>query len=100
MALLACLYGLLKQGSIWYPINLLAATVYAQSLNFETRSLNAFFLDSFLIASGIHLITSLLVGLLYGALLPMIPRRPVCCDHSPYSVDRITLYHLRFINPC
>src|SRR6202034_180466 len=32
MAVLACLYGFLKQGSIWYPINLLAATAYAQSL--------------------------------------------------------------------
>ena len=31
MAVLACLYGIIKQGSIWYPINLLAATVYAQS---------------------------------------------------------------------
>src|SRR5690242_10117671 len=28
MAVLACFYGLLKVGSIWYPINLLAATVY------------------------------------------------------------------------
>src|SRR5260370_6401559 len=27
MAVLACTYGLLKAGSIWYPINLLAATV-------------------------------------------------------------------------
>ena len=42
MAVLACLYGLLKQGSIWYPINLLAATVYSQSLQFGTASLNAF----------------------------------------------------------
>jgi hypothetical protein len=31
MAVLACLYGLLKAGSIWYPINLLAAVVYAPS---------------------------------------------------------------------
>ncbi len=31
MAVLACLYGLLKTGSIWYPINLLAAVVYAPS---------------------------------------------------------------------
>ena len=29
MAVLACLYGVLKAGSIWYPINLLAAVVYA-----------------------------------------------------------------------
>src|SRR6202023_741609 len=77
MAALACLYGLLKQGSIWYPINLLAATGYAQSLQFGTASLNAFHLGSFSLAFVIHLITSLLVGLLYGAMLPMFPRRPI-----------------------
>jgi hypothetical protein len=77
MAVLACLFGLLKQGSIWYPINLLAATVYAQSLQLGTTSLNAFRLDSFMIALIIHLFTSLLVGLLYGAMLPMFPRRPI-----------------------
>ena len=77
MAVLACLYGLLKQGSIWYPINLLAATVYAQSLQFGAASLTSFHLASFLLAAAIHLLTSLLVGLLYGAMLPMIPRRPI-----------------------
>jgi hypothetical protein len=77
MAVLACLYGLLKQGSIWYPINLLAATAYSQSLQSATRSLSAFHFDSFAIAFFIHLFTSLLVGLLYGAMLPMVPRRPI-----------------------
>ena len=77
MAVLACLYGFLKQGSIWYPINLLAATVYAQSLEFGTASLSAFHLDSFFLAILIHLLTSLLVGMLYGAMLPMFPRRPI-----------------------
>jgi hypothetical protein len=77
MAVLACLYGLLKQGSIWYPINLLAATAYGQSLQLRATSLNAFHLDSFSVALVIHLLTSLLVGLLYGAMLPMFPRRPI-----------------------
>jgi ABC-type microcin C transport system permease subunit YejE len=77
MAVLACLYGLLKQGSIWYPINLLAATGYAQSLRIATASLDAFHLGSFFLALVIHLLTSLLVGLLYGAMLPMFPRRPI-----------------------
>jgi hypothetical protein len=77
MAVLACLYGVLKQGSIWYPINLLAATLYTQSIFFGTASLKAFHLNSFLLAVGIHLLTSLLVGLLYGAMLPMFPRRPI-----------------------
>jgi hypothetical protein len=77
MAVLACLYGFLKQGSIWYPINLLAASVYAQSLKFGSAPLNAFRWESFLLAVAIHLVTSLLVGLLYGAILPMFPRRPI-----------------------
>ena len=77
MAVLACLYGFLKQGSIWYPINLLAAAVYAESLKFGSASLNAFHLESFLLALVIHLVTCLLVGLLYGAMLPMFPRRPI-----------------------
>ena len=77
MAVLACLYGLLKEGSIWYPINLLAATGYAQSLRIGTASLDAFHLGSFFLALAIHLFTSLLVGLLYGAMLPMFPRRPI-----------------------
>src|SRR5438270_5309039 len=37
----------------------------------------AFHLRMLVIAVPIHLITSLLVGLLYGAMLPMIPRRPI-----------------------
>jgi hypothetical protein len=77
MAVLACLYGVLKHRSLWYPINLLAATFYAQSLRFGTISLDAFHLGSFSVAVVLHLITSLLVGLLYGAMLPMFPRRPI-----------------------
>jgi hypothetical protein len=77
MAVLACLYGVIKQGSIWYPINLLAATVYSQALKMGTESLFKFHLDSFLLAALIHIITSVLVGLLYGAMLPMIPRHPI-----------------------
>jgi hypothetical protein len=77
MAVLACLYGLIWHRSIWYPINLLAATVYTQSLQFGTTSLTSFHFISFLLATVIHLLTSLLVGLLYGAMLPMVPRRPI-----------------------
>jgi hypothetical protein len=77
MALLACSYGWLKAGSIWYPINLLAAVVYSQSMKFGAADLNAFHLDSFAIAVGVHGLISTLVGLLYGAMLPMFPRRPI-----------------------
>jgi hypothetical protein len=77
MAVLACAYGLLKAGSIWYPINLLAATVYAESLKLEPAQLNSFHSDSFAIALVLHGIGSIFVGLLYGAMLPMFARRPI-----------------------
>jgi hypothetical protein len=77
MAALACLYGLIKPGSIWNPINLLAASVYAQTVKLETSQLNAFHLDAFAIAVVLHALISVAVGLLYGAMLPMFPRRPI-----------------------
>jgi len=77
MAVLACTYGLLKTGSIWYPINLLAATLSAKSLQLDASQLNSFHLGSFAIAVLLHGIGSTLVGLLYGAMLPMFPRRPI-----------------------
>jgi hypothetical protein len=77
MAVLACTYGVLKAGSIWYPINLLAASIYAQSLKLGASQLNAFHADSFAIALGLHALVSTAVGLLYGAMLPMFARRPI-----------------------
>jgi hypothetical protein len=77
MAALACLYGLLKAGSIWYPINLLAAVVYAPSEVPTASQLNSFHAGIFLIAVVLHLVTSILVGLLYGAMLPMFARHPI-----------------------
>jgi hypothetical protein len=77
MAVLACAYGVLRAGSIWYPINLLAGAVYAESLKLESAQLYSFHADSFAIALGLHAVVSTLVGLLYGAMLPMFPRRPI-----------------------
>jgi len=77
MAVLACGYGLLKAGSIWYPINLLAAAVYAESLRLGPAQLNAFHADAFAIALVLHGLVSTLVGVLYGAMLPMFAHRPI-----------------------
>ena len=77
MAVLACAYGVLKVGSIWYPINLLAAVVYRESLSLVPAQLNSFHADAFAIAFVLHGVVSIFVGLLYGAMLPMFPRRPI-----------------------
>lgn len=77
MAVLACAYGLLKTGSIWYPINLLAGVVYVESVKLPLGNLNTFHPVLFGIALLLHGVTSTLVGLLYGAMLPMFARRPI-----------------------
>jgi hypothetical protein len=79
MGVIACIYGLISQGSIWYPINLLAAVVYSRQ---EAQSLTSAWLNSFhpwifFIAVLLHVTGSTLVGLLYGAMLPMFARRPI-----------------------
>jgi hypothetical protein len=77
MAAVAMLYGLVGRTSVWYPINLLAAGFFPGAVTATTAEIAAFHLRAFLIAVPIHLITSLVVGLLYGATLPMLPRRPI-----------------------
>ena len=77
MAVLACAYGLLKTGTIWYPINLLAAVVYAPSEVPSAAQFNSFHAGMLFIAVVLHLVTSILVGLLYGAMLPMFAHRPI-----------------------
>jgi hypothetical protein len=77
MAILACAYGILKVGSIWYPINLLAAVAYRESLRLVPAQLNSFHADAFAIAFVLHGVVSIFVGMLYGAMLPMFPRRPI-----------------------
>ncbi len=101
MAALACGYGLLKVGSIWYPINLLAAVVYAQSVKLGAAELNAFHLDSFAVAVGVHTVVSTLVGMLYGAMLPMFPRRPIVLGGLVVPVLWSGLLHptLNLLNP-
>src|ERR1041385_6621852 len=77
MAVLAILYGLIRHGSIWYPINLLAATGSARINAMDYHQLLAFNGTGLVLAIIIHAIGSALVGLLYGVTLPMFPRRPI-----------------------
>src|SRR5262245_39686791 len=101
MALLAMLYGLVSGNGIWYPINLLAAGFFPRAVTMTTAEIAAFHLNAFLIAVCIHLITSLLVGLLYGAMLPMLPRRPILlgCFVAPSAWSGLLHSILGIVNP-
>src|SRR6266850_5976765 len=75
MAVLAVLYGIVSGRGIWYPINLLSAGFFPARASIA--QIAAFHWDALIIATIVHLICSLLVGLLYGAALPMFPKRPI-----------------------
>jgi hypothetical protein len=77
MALLAVVHGLLSHGSPWYTVNLLAAAASARLSEAPVSVLVQFQGEGFVLALVIHAALSVLVGLLYGALLPMVPGHPV-----------------------
>ena len=73
----ALVYGQIAQHSIWYPVNLLGGAGVGHSAHITAAEINAFHPSWLVTAIVIHSVTCLLVGLLYGAMLPMLPRRPV-----------------------
>jgi hypothetical protein len=75
MAIIACLYGFLAHGSIWYPVNLLAAAALPSLTDAGPEVLNTFQLPGFIVALLTHVISSLFVGLMFAAILPMMPSR-------------------------
>src|SRR5262249_1413329 len=50
MALIACLYGVIAQGSLWYPVNLLAAAALPSLAEAGPAELKAFHLSGFVVA--------------------------------------------------
>jgi hypothetical protein len=77
MIVLAEIYGVVRFHSIWYVVNLLGGAGVAGWNTPSEHDLATFHLAAFLIAIVIHTASSFLVGLLYGALLPIMPRHPI-----------------------
>jgi hypothetical protein len=74
MAVLACLYGLIAQHSIWYPVNLLAGVVIPAMGSASLEQLRAFNGLAFFAGLVGHSIISILVGIVYAVMLPMFPK--------------------------
>src|SRR6266704_350155 len=76
MAIVAVAYGIVVYSSPWYPINLLAAAAFPMPAHITLEELKAFHGLALVVALISHAVLSLLVGLLYAAMLPMLPRHP------------------------
>ncbi len=101
MALLAMLYGIVAEGSAWYPVNLLAAVAAPELASASHETLRAFNGAACGLAIAIHGIVALLVGLLYGALLPMFPWHPLATGGlvAPLAWSALLAATLHAVNP-
>ena len=102
MAGMACMYGLIAHGSIWYPINLLAAAAIPSLARADAAQLSAFNSPAFIVAVISHGVISTLVGLLFAVLLPMLPSRRAAFWGSlmaPLLWTTLVWSTLRLINP-
>jgi hypothetical protein len=101
MALVAAAYGIVSGNGIWYPMNLLSAGFFPGAATKTAEQIATFKLHDFLVAVPVHLLISLMVGLLYGAILPMLPRRPIVLGGfvAPVLWSGLIYNILGFVNP-
>lgn len=102
MAVVACLYGLIAYRSLWYPINLLAAAAVPALAQADVAQLSAFNGTGLIVALISHGVFSILVGLLFAVLLPMLPSRLAAFWGSltaPLLWSALIWATLKLINP-
>ena len=101
MLIPAEIYGLARYHSIWYVVNLLGGAGVGTWRNPTVEQMSTFHLSAFLTANIIQGATTLLVGILYGALLPVWPRRPILLGGLIAPIAWTGLLHsvLGLVNP-
>jgi hypothetical protein len=72
----ALLWGLLSRHGLWYPVNLLAGMVLPGAGRMTVPELEQFHASLLLVGLVIHAVLSVVIGLIYGVLLPTLPSVP------------------------
>jgi cytochrome c oxidase subunit 1 len=99
MTLLTMIWGTASHYGVWYPVNLLAAGFFPERV---TRAqLAAFHWDALMIGTAVVAFATALIGLLYGAVLPMFPRHPILLGGIAVPILGAGLAHsiLGSVNP-
>jgi hypothetical protein len=76
MPIPALLWGLISGRGFWYPVNLLAGMVLPGVGSTDPSELGQFHFSFLLAAIVIHVVLSVVIGLIYGVLLPTLPAVP------------------------
>ena len=101
MVIPAEIYGILRFHSVWYVVNLLGGAGVGNWINPTIEEMRHFRLSAFITANIIQGATTLLVGVLYGAMLPIWPKRPVLLGGiiAPAAWTGLLYSTLGFVNP-
>lgn len=101
MVIPAEIYGIVRYHSIWYVVNLLGGAGVGTWTNPSMEQLTHFKLTAFITANIIQGVVTLLVGILYGAMLPIWPKRPILLGGIIAPVLWTGLLHsvLGMVNP-
>ncbi len=73
----ALAYGLMSGRGIWYPVNLVAATVLRNLQVLTLEQLVSFSPSALMVGLAIHLSMAAILGLVFAILLPTLPGRPL-----------------------
>ncbi len=99
----AILWGLASGHGIWYPVNLLAGMVLPGVGKMAVPELEQFHTSLLLVALLIHVTVSMVLGLIYGVLLPTLPpvRRAMAWAAllAPVVWTGVTYTLLGYVNP-
>jgi hypothetical protein len=69
-------YGIISGHGIWFPINLLAGMVLPGVDQMSDAELQQFHLGMLILGIFIHVVFSVVIGLIYGVLMPTLPTPP------------------------
>jgi len=101
MAAYSGIYSYILHGSLWFTMNLLAATALPSLAHATPAELGMFNTQAFVAAILIHGFVSVLIGLIYGLILPMLPSYPILLGGIAAPLLWSGLLHatLRVISP-
>jgi hypothetical protein len=103
MPLPAIIWGLIAHGSLWYPVNLLAGIALPGIGAQSDDQLKQFQFGLFVLAVFVHIVVCLVVGLMYGVLLPTLPHihKPIAWGGllMPIAWTALMFTGLSMVNP-
>ena len=101
MVVVALAYGIISQKGIWYPVNLIGATLLRDLQGASCADFQQFNLAALIAGLLIHLAISVTLGLLFALLLPTLPGAPAlwAIIVGPLLWAIATLVALPLLNP-